>query len=192
MKKRVIAFTLVVMAFLLVSCADNSSAERISEMEQRIATLEEENTQLKNENDRLSKENSELELKLDAQKQETTVQTGDVTVILTGKSATMGTYGEHNANLVFAVTNNTDKSIKGIQGTAKFKDLFDVDIMTINCDFTGNTIEPGATITVDDLYVDCNQFMQDHMKLYNTAYDDLHFEYNVTAIVFSDGTTKTI
>lgn len=193
MKKRMLTLMLVgLISLMLASCGNGAATEaQVSEMEQRIATLEEENEQLKNENAKLTEEKSALESELDTQQKETVVQQGDATVELTGKSATLGTYGEHHANFVFSVKNNTDKPIKGIQGTATFKDLFDVDIITISCDFTGNTIEPGATITVDDLLFDCNQFMQDHMKLYNTEYDDLHFEYNISSIVFADGTTKT-
>jgi len=43
---------------------------------------------------------------------------------------------------------------------------------------------------VDDLYFDPNQFSDEDMKLYNTAYDDLNFEYAVKSIVFTDGTSK--
>ena len=32
--------------------------------------------------------------------------------------------------------------------------------------------------------------MDDQVKVYNTDFDDLKFEYEVTAIVYSDGTTE--
>ena len=124
------------------------------------------------------------------QKENTTVQEGDVTVQLTGKTESTDYLRRRFINYVFTVKNNAEKSIKGIQGTAVFKDLFGEEILKMKCDFVGNTIEPGAEITISDLSMECNEFMDDHMKLYNTALDDLQFEYQLTSIVFTDGTTK--
>ena len=62
--------------------------------------------------------------------------------------------------------------------------------MTIGCAFTGETIAAGATITNDDLSFECNEFMDEHMKLYNEEYKDLKFTYVVKQIVFTDGTVK--
>ena len=59
--------------------------------------------------------------------------------------------------------------------------------MTINCDFTGNSIPEGKSITVDDLGMDINQFFDNEVKLYNTDFKDLKFEYEVTNIVYEDG-----
>lgn len=90
-------------------------------------------------------------------------------------------------NFVFDVKNNSNKSIKGVQGKAIFKDQFGEEIKTIGCDFNGHTIKPGKTLKVSDLCLECNEFLDDDMELYSTKYKDLKFEYKVTKIVFSDG-----
>ena len=102
-----------------------------------------------------------------------------------------GRYSDY-ATFVFDVTNNSDKAIKGVQGLLHISDMFGVKIMDVRCDFTGYTIQPGETHTDKDLSFEINQFMDDNMKLYNTAYSDLIFEYEPTAIVFTDGSSVTL
>lgn len=190
--KKIFTWLLTFCLIFLSACNNASGGTSVPDVsENRVAELEAENEHLKSENAQLVQENATLKAKLEEKEKETVVQEDDVTVLLTNKSTSTDRLQQMYVDLVFSVTNNTDKEIKGVQGVAIFKDIFDVDIIKMNCDFTGKTIAPGATITVDDLSVDINQFMDDHLKLYNTAYDDLHFSYNVTAIVFTDGTTKT-
>lgn len=86
--------------------------------------------------------------------------------------------------------NNSDKVIKGVQGNLSVCDLFDEEIMKMNCDFTGNSIQAGNSITVNDLGINVNEFMDSHIKFYTTDFSDLQFEYKVNAIVYSDGTTE--
>ena len=77
-----------------------------------------------------------------------------------------------------------------MQGVLTIKDLFGVDIMSANLDFTGQTIGANSSVTFSGKGIDINQFMDEHVKVYNTDYGDLKFEYKVTAIVYSDGTTE--
>jgi len=198
-------FALVILIFaimlLFASCAQSSVATEKIEAEN--SSLQEENDSLKAEIDSLKTENDELkteknelkdqvevlENRISEEEKEKVVQEGDVSVELSGKSTSSGAYDDY-VKFIFSITNNTEKSIKGVQGVASFKDLFGVDILLLNADFTGITIKPGETVIVDDLSLDANPYIDDHMKLYNTAYDDLNFEYEVTAIVFTDGTSK--
>ncbi len=101
----------------------------------------------------------------------------------------LGRYSDR-VELIFDIMNMTDKVIKGVQGNLTICDLFGIKILTINCDFTGNSIPSNNSITVDDLGMDINRFMDDHVKIYNTHFEDLIFEYKVTSIVYSDGTTE--
>lgn len=94
-------------------------------------------------------------------------------------------------NFVFEITNNSDKSIKGIEGSLIINDLFGKKIIEINCDFTGNIIAPGEVYIKKGLVYECNQFNDDDMKLFNTQYSDLSFIYNISNIVYEDGTTVT-
>lgn len=91
---------------------------------------------------------------------------------------------------VFEVYNNTPKDIKGVQGILTIKDLFGVDIMSSSLDFVGQTIGADSSVTFSDMGIDINEFMDDHVKLYTTDFGDLKFEYKVTSIVYSDGTTE--
>lgn len=90
----------------------------------------------------------------------------------------------------FEVYNNTSKDIKGVQGILTIKDLFGVDIMSSGLDFTGQTIGANDSVTVSGMGIDINQFMDEHVKIYGTDFSDLNFEYEVTSIVYSDGTTE--
>lgn len=92
--------------------------------------------------------------------------------------------------MVFNITNNTDKPIQGIEGVLVTKDLFGKEIIKSECDFTGHIIQPGETYKNEDLAFEINNFMSDHMELYNTEFKDLKFEYTVKQIVFEDGTVK--
>lgn len=76
----------------------------------------------------------------------------------------------------FDVLNRTDQAVKGVQGVLKTFDLFDKEIVNINCDFTGTLIPAGESVTVGDLGIDVNEFMDEDVKLYNTDFSDLKFE----------------
>lgn len=93
--------------------------------------------------------------------------------------------------LVCKIENMTNKDIKGVQGDLVVNDLFGKEIITIGWDVTGENIPANGSITQEGYGLEINQFMDDHMKLYNTNYDDLKFEYKVTQIVYADGTTET-
>lgn len=118
----------------------------------------------------------------------------DVTVEVTDKTVTPKNIDQfiysNYANFEFLITNNTEEDIKGIQGELNIKDLFGVDIITVGCDFTGRTIAAGSSITVDDLSLECNEFIDSNVKLYNEDYEDLQFTYIIKQIVFEDGTVK--
>lgn len=90
----------------------------------------------------------------------------------------------------FKVCNSTSKNIKGVQGILSIKDLFGVDIMSSSLDFTGQIIGANDSIVVSGMGIDINQFKDDHVKIYNTNFDDLKFEYEITSIIYEDGTTE--
>ena len=122
------------------------------------------------------------------------VRDDKVVVTVTDKASlaenwNVGRYSDR-VEFVFEVENRTDKTVKGVQGVLKISDLFGVEILSINCDFTGNSINANDSIPVIGLGMDINEFMDDHIKLYNTDYSDLKFEYEVTAIVYADGTSE--
>lgn len=196
MKKMVYVCISLVLMMGIVACGadaptgnDEASSNTMAATSKTV-DLATENKTLKAENEELKKKLAEYEKAEQEQKEKETVQEGDVTVQLTGKTESTDRLRRQFVNFVFTIKNNTEKSIKGVQGVTVFKDLFGEEILKMNCDFVGQTIEPGAEITISDLSLECNPFMDDHMKLHNTALDDLQFEYQPTSIVFTDGTTK--
>lgn len=92
---------------------------------------------------------------------------------------------------IIEVSNNSDKDIKGVSGVLKIKDLFGKDIISSECDFTGQIITVGSSATFSDLGMDINEFIDDNNKLYNENYSDLMFEYKVKSVVYSNGETET-
>ena len=88
----------------------------------------------------------------------------------------------------FAVRNTTEKDIKGVQGVLTINDLFGDKIISFGCDFTGKTITAGQSVTFNNLGIDVNEFISEHVKLYNENYDDLQFNYAIESVVYTDGT----
>ena len=66
----------------------------------------------------------------------------------------------------FNLENQTDKPVKGVEGILHIQDLFGKDILSVNCDFTGQTILVNASISINDLGININPFMNSHSKLY--------------------------
>lgn len=88
----------------------------------------------------------------------------------------------------FSVTNNSDKPIKGIEGILIINDLFGKEILRINSDITGQTINVNDTVTIKNLGCACNEFIEEQMKVFSTDFSDMQFIYDVSKIVYTDGT----
>ena len=74
---------------------------------------------------------------------------------------------------------------------SKVRLIFGKDILSSTCDFTGQLIAAGDTVTFSDLGIDINKFMDEHIKLYNENYSDLNFVYKINSIVYNDGQTES-
>lgn len=121
------------------------------------------------------------------------VRDDKVVVTVTGKSnlpkdTNAGRYSDR-VQLTFDVMNRSDNVIKGVQGNLTVYDLFGEEILEINCDFTGSSIPIGESITVEGLGMEINPFIDRHVKFYNTDFPDLQFGYEVTDIVYDDGSS---
>ena len=88
--------------------------------------------------------------------------------------------------LTVEIQNLTNRSIKGIQGVLIVKDMFGEEFLRSQCDLTDNEIPAEGTIIVTELYLDINQFFKNQIKLFETDYDNLQFDYDVTNIVFTN------
>lgn len=89
--------------------------------------------------------------------------------------------------LKLVAVNNTDKSISAFQGTTKFKDIFGDEIMYLNysCD---KTIAPKSQIEISGQGLDYNMFLDEHVRLKNTPFEKIIFEFIPKKILFEDGT----
>lgn len=114
----------------------------------------------------------------------------NISVKVTNKINLPVNYDEHRyserVEFSFLISNNTPQSIKGIKGILTIKDLFGSKIITLNCDFTGKTIGSNQSVTFDGIGIDVNQFMSNHLKLYNEKYSDMIYEYEITEVVYSN------
>ncbi|WP_051525747.1 hypothetical protein [Butyrivibrio proteoclasticus] len=93
--------------------------------------------------------------------------------------------------MTFRLENMTDKDIKGVQGILTISDMFGEEIMSSGCDFTGNVIPAKSSIDVSGLGFDINEFLDYHVKLYNTALEDLIFSYEISNVIYADGSAKS-
>ena len=189
MKKLLLILFAMLLCVSLVACANTGSKKSYAELESQLESVI-------SERDALQAELEVVKGALEAKNASTKIKDSDVDVVVTDKTVIPENADNwifsNYVNFVFSITNNTEKDIQGIQGTLTINDLFGVEIMTAECDFTGETIGAHTTVTNDDLSFECNQFMDDHMKVFNTDYRDLNFEYTVKTIVYTDGTVKTL
>ena len=170
-----------------------SQVESLSVVKEK-ESLSSELASAKEQKEEAGKKAAALQATIDEMAKEAEIQAGDVVVRLIGKEdvekdSSKWIFNSYS-NLKFEITNNTDKDIQGIEGKLKIMDLFGKEILTAGCDFTGHTIPAGETVVNDDLSFEINEFIDEHMNLYTTAYEDLKSEYTVTQIVFTDGTVK--
>ena len=114
----------------------------------------------------------------------------NIKVAVTNKISLPVNYDENRysqrVEFSFLITNNTSQSIKGIKGVLTIKDLFGSKIISLNCDFTGKTINSNQSVVFEDIGIDINQFMNNHVKLYNEKYSDMIYEYEITNIIYSN------
>lgn len=85
--------------------------------------------------------------------------------------------------------NNTDKDIIAVKGTIKITDLFDNPILNISLLYDEDTIPAKGEVDIEDIGLDVNQFMDEHLKVRDTEFSKLKFTFETESVAFSDGTT---
>jgi len=205
MKRYVLTIVVCVLAGVFLTSCANSNTE---ELEKSIKDLQVELQSVKDENDSLlqelentkkEKDTLSLELKLLKEKQieeeiEKNIQNDDVEVkvIDIEKIPEDTNNWRFNSRVEFSIDiqNNTNKEIKGIQGVLDIQDMFGISIMKLNCDLTDNNIKPGEKVNNSTLGFDINEFMNNHVKVYTTDFENLVFVYTPSKIMFTDGSVK--
>lgn len=111
-----------------------------------------------------------------------------ISVAVTAKKNRDGDYGQRFVSFDVAYENKGDKDIAGIKGILRIADMFGDKVLSINWGFDSGVgahktfVEKGSGLKV-------NQFMDEHMKLWNTEYEKLKFSFIVSKIVFKDGSS---
>lgn len=197
MKKIILTLLIVSNIILITACNGkdvDSLQESIDTLQQDIKSLQTELNTVKQERDKYKADYTKVQNELNEMVKDKEIQEGDVTVVVVDKVNLPQNIEEgrfsNRSSFHFSITNNTNKDIKGIQGTLDIQDMFGKSIMEISCDLVGNTIKPEETIINKNLGLEINEFMNDHVKVYTTEYSDLKFIYNVNKIMFADGTLK--
>lgn len=101
-------------------------------------------------------------------------------------------YDRITAEVVFTVTNKSDKDIIGTKGTAIFYDKFGDELYRTNLklDFSdiGGVLPVGRDYTFDGS-TPINRFMDNAMKFASTPTSELTFKYQPEVVLFKDGTS---
>ncbi|HHU32698.1 MAG: hypothetical protein ACOX1Y_13225 [Zhaonellaceae bacterium] len=194
MVKRVYCLTLFVLLISLLISGCSSDQEKIAKLEKQIAELQEQVNTLQTNYAKVNAENEALKVQLEEETGQGILGEEDVVITVIDKINIPANTDKWQFNdlvrLHISITNNTNKDIKGIKGVLHFKDMFGVSILRSQCDLTGYTIKAGETCVNEDMTLEINNFMDDHVKIYNTRYEDLIFEYKVQQIMFTDGTSR--
>lgn len=209
MKKATFAI-IVILALELCGCSTKgSNTEIVSETaetaisEETTVTVDanaEKISQLEQENEKLKKEIQEMKSEKETTKATTIATTTapkikecPAKVELTNKAIQY----QDSSNWVFydyvlftfKIYNDSDKDIRGISGVATFNDMFGKEIIKVNCDLTQG-VSANSTATDKSMSLEVNEFKDEHMKLRNTSYEDIQFEYKIKKIVYADGTSE--
>ena len=110
-----------------------------------------------------------------------------LTVALVSKKNSLGEYGKRWIGLELAYENKGSKDIQGVKGVLKLTDIFGDAITTVRWSYDGG-VAAGTRAVERNSGVDINQFKDIDMKLWNADFEKIKSAYQVTTIIFKDGT----
>lgn len=111
-----------------------------------------------------------------------------LTVAVLSKTNKMRDY-EHDVVFSVAYQNNSNKPLRALNGVLIVTSLLGNPIMKIKWETT-HTIASGDRWVESDNGVSINQFIPNQVKLWESKYEDLKFTFNVTKILYTDGTVE--
>ena len=179
----------LILSMILTGCGEN-------QIDSTESIKNETTSSVKESNDKIEIASTEVDTVISSEETENKSEKDNIIVTASDKinyaqDVSNGRYQDF-VEIVTTVQNNTDKDIKGIQGIYHIKDMFGEKIIDANFDITSEIIPVGQTVTINDYGFNINSFMEEQKKLFDTAYDSLIFEYEITQIIFTDGSTKKI
>jgi hypothetical protein len=131
---------------------------------------------------------AELRKKVEAERRAAEEQFAKMlSVALTGKRNQAGEYGKRFVYLHIAYENKTDKDIEGVKGVLHISDMFGDKIINVRWSYDRG-VAANKTAVETGSGLEINQFMDPHMKLWNTEFDKIKSSFEVQTIIFKDGT----
>ena len=131
---------------------------------------------------------AEIKKKIDAERKTKQEEFGRLlSVVLVNKRNTVQEYEQKFVTLELAYENKSDKDIQGVKGILRITDIFGDKILNINWSYDEG-IKSKQTAVEKHAGVKLNQFIDEHMKLWNAEYDKLKSTFEISTIIFKDGT----
>lgn len=110
-----------------------------------------------------------------------------VSVAVLDKRNVDGEYGQDAAVFDVGYENKGTKDIEGIKGVLHVADIFGDSIININWSYDDG-IPAGESRVERGSGVDINRFIDRDMRLWNTDFNKMKTQFEVSTIVFKDGT----
>jgi len=109
-----------------------------------------------------------------------------LSAVLVSKKNVDSEYGQKYVAVEMAFENRSDKDMQGIKGTLKIADIFGDTINNVSFSYDRG-VTAGKTSTYKGT-IDINRFMNKDMKLWNTDLDKLKTTFEISTIIYKDGT----
>lgn len=111
-----------------------------------------------------------------------------LSVAVTSKRQSTGEYNQRMVLLDVAFENKGAKDISGVKSLLRITDMFGDKIINLRWSFDDG-VAAGKTAVERGSGLKINEFMNDHMKLWNSDMEKLKFSFEVQKIIFKDGTS---
>jgi len=82
------------------------------------------------------------------------------------------------------IKNDSERDIEGVQGVLEITDTFGNKIAKFKCDLVESVVMAGKSFTNIDTALKINKSTNDHLKVYNSNYEDLAFHYKIQKVFF--------
>lgn len=120
-------------------------------------------------------------------------KTKKVTLEITKKGFIAANYtsGSYQDQITMSLkfTNTIDKEIRGVEGVLTFYDIFDNKISVIKVNYVKGI--PANSSKIWEEKIDYNQFIDEDVKLKNTELKDLKYKWEVSTVIYTDGSKET-
>jgi hypothetical protein len=109
-----------------------------------------------------------------------------LSAVLVSKKNVDGEFGQQYVTMEMAFENKTDKDMLGVKGVLRMADVFGDTIKNVGFSYDKG-VPAGKTSTYKG-QIDINRFVDKDMKLWNTDFDKLKTAFDISTIIYKDGT----